>query len=229
MGQKVNPTGFRTGINNLWHTEGQCYGKDFRNSKILYRKLLPTTNYLNQLFESKKLIKGKIRSKIKDNKCYYNIDCFSLVPKNDSFIQIAPKFIFSSLDTEVQNYNMMSWYQNGSLLCEFIKTSLAKGLPFRKIVITLKTMFLSKKKHNTVLKTVCGTQFFEFTGLKIKYAGRFGGSRSRMANSIVFKIGSVSLQQLETYIEFHEMPLHTKQGVCSIQVWMSYRISKKTI
>ncbi|GAA2574986.1 hypothetical protein GCM10010210_57320 [Pseudonocardia hydrocarbonoxydans] len=39
-----------------------------------------------------------------------------------------------------------------------------------------------------------------------------------MSSSIVFRLGAVSLQKLETYIEFFETPLYTKQGICNLQV-----------
>lgn len=227
MGQKVNPLGFRVGVNNLWHTESQCYGKNFINSRRLYKKILPTRNNLNKLFESKMLIKGEMKSKIKDNKWQYNVEYAPLMLKNDFFSQISKKTLFTLSHIELQNYNATFWYQNGALLCEFIKFSLKKGFPFRKIVTIVNTMFSNKKHYNIVLKTVCGTQLFEFTGLKIKYVGRFGGSRSRMSSNLVFRTGAVPLQKLETYIEFYETPLYTKQGVCNLQVWMAYKASRK--
>nr|YP_010925368.1 ribosomal protein S3 [Neoporphyra dentata]WKD83574.1 ribosomal protein S3 [Neoporphyra dentata] len=225
MGQKVNPRGFRVGVNNLWCTESQCYGKNFTSAKKLHKKILLTTNYLNKLLESKMFIKGYISSRIKDNKWHYSIAYVPLIPENDVSIQITKKSLFALFNIELQNYNERLWYQNGSLLCEFIKFVLQKGLPFRKIVTIIKMMFLNKKNYSLVLKTACGTQLFEFTGLKIKYAGRFGSSRSRMSNNVIFRTGSVSLQKLGTYIEFYEMPLYTKQGVCNLQVWMAYKIS----
>lgn len=225
MGQKVNPRGFRIGVNNLWRIESQCYGKTFTNPRRLYKKMLPNANYLSKMFESKMFIKGEMFSIIKDNNCNYNIAYVSLIQNNEVPIQILKLSSSNLFNTKLQNYNAGLWYKNGSLLCAFLRENLKKGLPFRKIVTIIKTLFFNKKNYNVVLKAVCGTQFFEFTGLKIQYAGRFGSSRSRMSNKIVFRTGSVSLQKLGTYIEFYEMPLHTKQGVCNLRVWMAYRTS----
>lgn len=224
MGQKVNPKGFRIGVNNLWAVESQCYGKNFTNTKNLYKKSLFTENYLRKLFVSNEFIKGDTNLKIWDNMWQYDIEYAPLISKNNSSIQAFKKPLFHLSNIELQNYNATLWYQNGSLLCEFIKCSLKKGLPFRKIVTMIKVLFSSEKSYNIVLKTVCGTQLYEFTGLKIEYAGRFGGSRSRMANKISFRIGAVSLQKLETHVEFYEVPLYTKQGICNLQVWMAYKI-----
>lgn len=219
MGQKVNPRGFRIGINNLWRTESQCYGKNFSNPKRIYKKVLTTTNYLNHYLESETLIKGEIILKISDNRWQYNVQYAPLLPKKAFSTHMSKIF-----DIELKKYNTTLWYQNGLILCEFIKLSLKKGLAFRKIVNILKTLVSNKEHQKIVLKTSSGIQFFEFTGIKIKYAGRFGGSRSRMSNSIVFRLGAVSLQKLETHIEFYETPLFTKQGVCNLQVWMAYKI-----
>nr|QKZ95168.1 ribosomal protein S3 [Pyropia pulchra] len=222
--KKVNPIGFRTGVNGLWRTESQCYGKNFTNPKRLYKKILPSTNNMHTLLESKFFLKGETQSKIKDNKWQYYMQYVPLLPQNSLDIQVD-NFLSSSMSSiEIKTYNATFWYQNGALICAFIKCALKKGIAFRKIVSTMKMLFSNKNKHKVVLKTVCGIQAFEFTGIKIKYVGRFGGSRSRMSNSIVFRIGAVSLQKLNTYIEFYESPLYTKQGVCNLQVWMAYKI-----
>nr|YP_009159741.1 ribosomal protein S3 [Pyropia nitida]AKQ53247.1 ribosomal protein S3 [Pyropia nitida] len=223
MGQKVNPIAFRIGINNLWRTESQCYGKSFINSKRLYKKVLPTTNYLNQLFKSKMFIRGEIQSKIKDNKWQYSVQYVPLLSQNSLDIQVDKKVLPSMFNIELLQYNTTLWYRNGALICELINLSLKKGIAFRKIVNTIKMLFLNKNKHKLVLKTVSGQQLFEFIGIKIKYVGRFGGSRSRMSNNIVFRTGAVPLQKLNTHIEFYEIPLYTKQGVCNLQVWMAYK------
>lgn len=224
MGQKVNPKGFRIGLSNLWHTESQCYGKNFINQKKIYKQVLSTTNHLNLHLESEKLIKGDIYSKINDNRWQYNVQYVPLLPKKDPCIPQSKKLTSKIFSIEVQKYNATFWYQNGALLGEFIKFSLKRGLAFRKIVSIVKTLLFNTKKHKIVLKTVSGIQLYEFTGTKIKYAGRFGGSRSRMSSSIVFRLGAVSLQKLNTHIEFYETPLYTKQGICNLQVWMAYKI-----
>nr|YP_006280889.1 ribosomal protein S3 [Neopyropia yezoensis]AFH57692.1 ribosomal protein S3 [Neopyropia yezoensis]QGA30567.1 ribosomal protein S3 [Neopyropia yezoensis] len=218
MGQKVNPRGFRIGVNDLWNTESQCYGKGFKNQKQIYKKVLPATNFLNKHFESKTFIKGNTLSKINDNRWEYNVQYVPLLAKSDCLVPT-----FKMFDLDVKKYNATFWHQNGALLCGFIKSGLKKGLAFRKIINTIKILFFNKKKHKIVLKTARGIQFYEFTGIKIRYAGRFGGSRSRMSSSIVFRLGAVSLQKLETYIEFFETPLYTKQGICNLQVWMAYK------
>nr|AMN87293.1 ribosomal protein S3 [Pyropia endiviifolia] len=223
MGQKVNPIGFRIGINNLWRMESQCYGKSFINPKRLYKKLLPTTNNLNKLLESKMFLLGEIQSKIKDNKWQYSVQYVPLTSQNSLDIQACKKIVPSIFSIDLLQYNTTVWYRNGALVCEFIKLLLKKGIAFRKIVNTIKITFLNNSKFKLVLKTVRGQQLFEFIGIKIKYVGRFGGSRSRMSNSIAFRTGAVPLQKLNTYIEFHETPLYTKQGICNLQVWMAYK------
>ena len=104
MGQKVNPRGFRIGINNLWRMESQCYGKNFTNTRKLYKKTLPSTNYLNKLFESKMLTKGEVYSRILDNKWYCNVSYAPLVFVNDVSIQFPQKSLSVLLNIEVQNY-----------------------------------------------------------------------------------------------------------------------------
>nr|BED43664.1 ribosomal protein S3 [Pyropia sp. Myanmar_A]BED43688.1 ribosomal protein S3 [Pyropia sp. Myanmar_B]BED43712.1 ribosomal protein S3 [Pyropia sp. Myanmar_C] len=224
MGQKINPQGFRVGVNNLWFAENQCYGKSFKNPKNLYKKSIFATNYLNQHFESKTLAKSKPQLKIIDNKWQCNLQYTSLLPKNDFDPQILKKLISKFLIIKLQSYNTPFWYQNGALLCEFITYCLKKGFAFRKAINFLKFLFIDKKNHKIVLKTVSGIQLFEFTGLKIKYTGRFGGSRNRMSSSTTFRMGAVPLQKLETHIEFNEILLYTKQGICNLQVWMAYKI-----
>lgn len=226
MGQKVNPRGFRIGVNNLWSNENQCYGKSFKNSKRLANELYQISNFLDYHFEKTSLIKGQTETKISYNIWKYDVPYVFSFPQinppiDNLSIKIAKRF---GINTEIKKFNTIFWYQSGALVCEFIKTALLKGLPFRKITNIIQALLKKKQKHQIVLKTLAGTKTFEFTGLKIRYAGRFGGSRSRMANNVVYRLGAVSLQKLETHIEFFETPLYTKQGICNLQVWMSYKI-----
>nr|YP_010338868.1 ribosomal protein S3 [Bangia atropurpurea]UNJ18835.1 ribosomal protein S3 [Bangia atropurpurea] len=226
MGQKIKPKGFRIGLNDLWLNEGQCYGKKFKNPKRLVKETGNTSEFFKQYLESKTLVKGQINQKnFKDSLCY-NVHYTPTLPNINPYINnitIKVSRIFCKT-IYIRSYNTTLWYQNGTLLCEFIKNSLKKGIVFRKIVITIKRLLALTPPHTIVIKTLSGTKLLKYTGLKIRYAGRFGSSRSRMANSLVYLIGAVSLQKIETHIEFHESLLYTKQGICNLQVWMAYKI-----
>ena len=225
MGQKVNPKGFRIGLSNLWHDEGQCYGKSFKNPKNLLKETRNIFTFLNQYFESKKLVRGQVEQKVFNKLKKYSIQYVPILPKSTPAIcNTATKTTYAfKKNIQVRNYNATLWYQNGPLLCEFIKVSLKKGIAFRKIINTIQQLLVLKTPHKIVLKTSFGTNIMEYTGLKVRYTGRFGGSRSRMASSIVCLIGAVSLQKIETHIQFYSSSLHTKQGLCNLQVWMAYK------
>nr|YP_009132711.1 ribosomal protein S3 [Bangia fuscopurpurea]AKA66476.1 ribosomal protein S3 [Bangia fuscopurpurea] len=226
MGQKVNPRGFRIGLNDIWRGENQSYGKSFKNIKRLYKEIKNTSNFLNQYFESKNLVQGESKLKIEDNHWKYDLQYVPMFPKTiiDTYSVSKKTARIFSLDARIRSYNATFWYQNGRLLCEFIKISLKKGTAFRKITNIIDRLFAEKRSHQIVLKAVSGNKNLKFTGLKIRYAGRFGGNRSRMANSLVHRIGAISLQKVETYVEFYESPLYTKQGICNLQIWMAYKI-----
>jgi len=226
MGQKINPRGFRIGLSDLWHDEGQCYGKGFRNQKNLLKETRNISEFLNQYFDSKKLIQGQTNKKEFNKLKKYNIQYVPTLPKVTSLTHnMATKtaYVFKK-NIQVRNYNTTFWYQNGPLLGEFIKTSLKRGIAFRKIINTVQRFLDPKTPHQIVLKTLSGTKVMEYTGLKVRYIGRFGGNRSRMASSIVYRIGAVSLQKIETHIQFYTSSLHTKQGLCNIKVWMAYKV-----
>nr|YP_009048895.1 ribosomal protein S3 [Wildemania schizophylla]AID57264.1 ribosomal protein S3 [Wildemania schizophylla] len=225
MGQKVNPRGFRVGVNELWANESQCYGKNFKNPRQLEKKFKQTSTFLNQYFERKELIKGQTQSKFLCNKLTCMVQYVPFSPQIDPSLKNASKklSILCETNVKIKKFNSTFWYQNGLLVCAFVTAALKKGLPLRKIINIIQVLLDQNKKHQIVLKTCVGTKTFEFMGLKLRYAGRFGGSRSRMANSIVYRLGTVSLQKLETHIEFFEKALYTKQGLCNLQVWMSYK------
>ena len=225
MGQKVNPKGFRIGLNDTWRDENQSYGKSFKNVKRLHKEINNTSNFLNQYFKSKNLVQGESKSKIANDHWKYDLQYVPMFPKtiiDTSSVSKKAAHILG-LNIKIRSYNATFWYQNGKLLCEFIKISLKKGMAFRRIMDTIDRLFTKKKSHQIVLKALSGNKNLKFTGLKIRYAGRFGGNRSRMASNLVYRIGAVSLQKVETYVEFHESPLYTKQGICNLQIWMAYK------
>jgi len=225
MGQKIDPRGFRIGLSDLWHDESQCYGKSFKNQKNLLKETRNIFEFLNQYFESKKLIQGKTNQKVSNKIKEYNVQYVPVSPKAASLTHnmgLTAANVFKK-NIQVRNYNTTLWYQNGPLLCEFTKTSLKKGIAFRKIINTVQRLLELQTPHQIVLKTSSGTKIMEYTGLKVRYTGRFGGSRSRMASNIVYRIGAVSLQKIETHIQFYTSSLHTKQGLCNIEIWMAYK------
>lgn len=55
-------------------------------------------------------------------------------------------------------------------------------------------------------------------GFKIRLSGRFEGSKTQMAKSVEYTIGSLPLTCLNSYVEFKKKELFTKSGICGLQI-----------
>lgn len=93
----------------------------------------------------------------------------------------------------------------------------------KKISIILALLLKKKLNSKKVVFLKNGPVDLIFKGYKIKLSGRIDNQKNQMAKSIIFKEGSLTLTNLNSYIDFKNINLNTKLGVCNIKIWLFYK------
>ena len=88
--------------------------------------------------------------------------------------------------------------------------------------------YILKKKIQTKLinqinkKIICynifGPKILKLTGVKIYYKGRFGNYRNPLSQTYKILIGSIPSLKLNSYIDYTQDCVYTKQGIYGIQI-----------
>jgi ribosomal protein S3 len=60
-------------------------------------------------------------------------------------------------------------------------------------------------------------------GVKVECSGKWKQTASGRKQKLSLTIGSIKTQSLSNVMSFGFSTIHTKHGVCSIKVWLSYR------
>ncbi len=203
MGQKVNPTGFRTGIMVGWKSRWYASKQEFANLLIEDRKL---------------------RSFIKDKYRFAGIPKIEIERTRDEVKVILhaarPGIIIGRKGQEVEKLqeelqNLVGRRINikieeisrpeiqAQLVAEDIADQLAKRASFRRCM---------KRAIETTMEA--GAK-----GIKVQLAGRLGGSE--MARCEKAASGSIPLSTLRAKIDYGFTEAKTAQGHIGVQVWVN--------
>jgi small subunit ribosomal protein S3 len=203
MGQKVNPTGFRTGIMVGWKSRWYASKQEFSNLLLEDRKL-------------RKFVKEKYR--------FAGIPKIEIERTRDEVKVILhtarPGIIIGRKGQEVERLqdelqNLVGRRINikieeisrpeifAQLVAEDIADQLAKRASFRRCM---------KRAMETTMEA--GAK-----GIKIQLAGRLGGSE--MARREKSLVGSIPLSTLRAKIDYGFTEAMTPQGHIGVQVWVN--------
>lgn len=98
MAQKINPTSFRLGTNQIWDSSLQIYGKSYNFYFTNFHKFLQIKNFLYRFFNFFNFLLIQEEIKISKNKLFLKI-YYSYLPnskklKNHVFISKISNIIF---------------------------------------------------------------------------------------------------------------------------------------
>ena len=202
MGQKVNPVGFRLGINRGWDSVWYAKKKDFGN-------------YLIEDFKIREYIKknvinsgvSKVMIERTSNKCFVTIYTsrpgFVIGKKGSDIDKIKNNLSkISSTEVSLNIKEVKKPELNSYLVAENIAQQLVKRIAFRK---TMKRAIQSALRLGA-------------KGIRVCLAGRLAGNE--IARTEWLREGSVPLHTFRAVVDYAEAEALTAYGIIGVKVWI---------
>ena len=202
MGQKVNPIGFRLGINRGWDSVWYAKKKDFGNYLIEDFKI---RDYIKKNVVNSGV--SKVMIERTSNKCYVTIYTSRpgfVIGKKGADIEKIKKNIGKITDSEV-NVNIKEIKKpelNASLAAENIAQQLVKRIAYRR---AMKRCMQSAMRLNA-------------KGIKVMVSGRLAGNE--IARTEWLREGSIPAHTLRANIDYGVAEALTTYGIIGIKVWI---------
>ena len=202
MGQKVNPVGFRLGVNRGWDSVWYAKKKDFGN-------------YLIEDFKIREYIKknvinsgvSKVMIERTSNKCYVTIYTsrpgFVIGKKGSDIDKI--KNNLSKFTTNEVNLNIKEVKKpdlDAQILAEGVAQQLEKRVMFRRAM---------KRTVQSALRQSA-------KGVRIEVSGRLNGAE--IARTEWYREGRVPLHTLRADIDYGTAEALTTYGIIGVKVWV---------
>src|SRR6478735_2248100 len=202
MGQKVNPTGLRLGINRTWDSRwfasrgeyGRLLHEDIRIRKSLMADL-------KQAAVSKIVIE---RPHKKARVTIHSARPGIVIGKKGADIEKLRKKVSAMTDSEV-HINIVEVRKpeiDANLVAQSIAQQLERRVAFRR----------------AMKRAVQSAMRLGADGIRIACGGRLGGAG--IARSESYREGRVPLHTLRANIDYAEAQAHTSYGVCGVKVWV---------
>jgi len=202
MGQKVNPTGIRLGINKTWSS--RWFSKS--NYKKLLHEDLNIKKYVEEKLKSASISKITIaRAAKKLRLTIYSSRPGIIIGKKGADIENLKKMLtqMSNLEVFLDIKEVRKPEVEAKLVAENIATQLEKRISFRR----------------AMKKAVQSSMRLGAKGVKIVCSGRLGGAE--IARTEKFAEGSVPLHTLRSDIDYATAEAETTYGICGIKVWIN--------
>jgi small subunit ribosomal protein S3 len=203
MGQKVRPTGFRTGIMVDWLSQWYANKQDFS-------ELLVEDQKIRKFVKKKYPRAGVARIKIERTREKVTLHIFSakvgaIIGKKGAEIEKLTHQLetLTRRKIEVKTFEVARPETDPQLVAEDIAEQLEKRASFRR---TLKRSLDMAMENGA-------------KGVKVQLAGRLGGSE--MARCELGMLGSIPLSTLRAKVEYGFAEASTAQGNIGIKVWVN--------
>jgi small subunit ribosomal protein S3 len=204
MGQKINPTGLRLGINRTWDSrwfanKGE-YGKLLHEDMKIRRSLMDSSE-LKQAAISKIVIE---RPHKKARVTIHSARPGIVIGKKGADIEKLRKRVGAMTDSEV-HINIVEVRKpetDAALVAASIAQQLERRVAFRRAM---------KRAVQSAMRL--GAE-----GIKITCAGRLGGAE--IARTEWYREGRVPLHTLRADVDYGVATAHTAYGTCGVKVWI---------
>jgi small subunit ribosomal protein S3 len=210
MGQKINPTGFRTGVQKDWKSHWFASPQN-------YRRLLAQDLKIRRALMKKLQRAGITNVEIERSLKSLTIRIFVSRPgvvigKGGSGITELKKYLLQLLDIkpddprapridlpieEVKNPNL-----NAHAVATRISDQLKRRMPHRRVV------------HRTISQVMAAGA----AGIKVVLAGRIAGAE--ISRTEKYSQGSIPTQTIRADIDFAQVPSLTRSGYIGVKVWI---------
>jgi small subunit ribosomal protein S3 len=203
MGQKVRPTGFRTGIMTDWLSHWYASKQDFSELLVEDQKIRA---YVKRRYGGSGISKIRIdRTREKVTIYVYSARVGMIIGKKGQEIDKLTKDLedLTHRHIEVKTMEINRPEIDAQLVAEDIAEQLAKRSSFRR----------------TMKRAIDTTMEAGVKGVRIQMAGRLGGAE--MARTESGMAGSIPLSTLRARIEYGFAEAKTAQGHIGIKVWIN--------
>jgi small subunit ribosomal protein S3 len=203
MGQKVRPTGFRTGIMTDWLSHWYASKQDFAELLVEDRKL---REYIKRRYRRSGVSKIKIeRTREKVVVYIHSARVGMIIGKKGQEVDLLTKDLedLAHRHIEVKTVEVNRPEVDPQLVAEDIADQLEKRSSFRR----------------TMKRAIDQTMEAGAKGVKIQMSGRLGGSE--MARQESNMAGSIPLSTLRARVEYGFAEASTAQGNIGIKVWIN--------
>ena len=203
MGQKVRPTGFRTGIMTDWLSHWYASKQDFAELLVEDQKL---RRYIKRRYARSGISKIKIeRTREKVVVYIYSARVGMIIGKKGQEVDQLTKDLedLAHRHIEVKTMEVNRPEVDPQLVAEDIAEQLEKRASFRR----------------TMKRSIDQTMEAGAKGVRIQLSGRLGGSE--MARQESNMAGSIPLSTLRARVEYGFAEAATAQGHIGIKVWIN--------
>jgi small subunit ribosomal protein S3 len=203
MGQKVRPTGFRTGIMLDWLSHWYANKQDFAELLVEDRKI---RDYIKKRYGRSGISKIKIeRTREKVVVYIYSARVGMIIGKKGQEVDKLTKELedLAHRHIEIKTMEVQRPEVDAQLVSEDIAEQLEKRASFRR----------------TMKRAIDQTMEAGAKGVRIQLSGRLGGAE--MARRESGMAGSIPLSTLRAKIEYGFSEAKTAQGHIGIKVWVN--------
>src|SRR5689334_7811341 len=203
MGQKVRPTGFRTGIMVDWQSTWYASKHDFAELLVEDQKI---RKYVKRRYGGSGISKIRIqRTREKVTVFIHSARVGMIIGKKGQEVDKLTKDLedLCHRHIEVKTMEVNRPELDPQLVAQDIAAQLEKRASFRR----------------TMKRAIDTTMEGGAKGVRIQMAGRLGGSE--MARTESAMAGSIPLSTLRARVEFGFTEAHTAQGHIGVKVWIN--------
>ena len=208
MGQKVNPNGFRLGVNRTWSS--RWFSKS-NYAKFLHQDL-EIKSYVEKKLKNASISKINIeRAAKKIRISIYSSRPGIIIGKKGADIEDLKNKLtkLSNLEVFLDIKEIRKPEVEAKLVAENIATQLEKRVSFRR----------------AMKKSVQSSMRLGAKGVKVLCSGRLGGAE--IARNEKYNEGSVPLHTLRSDIDYATAEAETTYGIVGIKVWINKGIILK--
>ena len=208
MGQKVNPNGFRLGVNRTWSS--RWFSKS-NYAKFLHQDL-EIKSYVEKKLKNASIAKINIERAAKKLRIsIYSSRPGIIIGKKGADIEdLKTKLTkLSNLEVFLDIKEIRKPEVEAKLVAENIATQLEKRVSFRR----------------AMKKSVQSSMRLGAKGVKVLCSGRLGGAE--IARNEKYNEGSVPLHTLRSDIDYATAEAETTYGIVGIKVWINKGIILK--
>ncbi len=207
MGQKVDPRGFRIGINKTWSSRwysNKGYGANLEKDTLIREYVL--TNFKHAAISSVDIERSvaKLRMIIRTNRPGV------IIGRGGKGLeelrqQLERKFLFKEkLQVQIDIIEVRSIEEDAQLLANDAAFQIEKRVAFRRVM----KMMLDKVMQNR-----------NVFGIKIQLSGRLGGAE--MSRVEWLSKGNIPLHTLRANIDYAPATARTTYGAIGVKVWLN--------
>lgn len=202
MGQKINPIGFRLGINRTW--DSRWFADNAEYGQLLHEDLKIRTYLMNEL---KQAGIAKVVIERPHKKCRVTIHAARpgvIIGRKGADIETLRKKLANFTDSEL-HLNIVEVRKpelDAQLVAESIAQQLERRVSFRR----------------AMKRAVQNAMRMGALGIRVNVAGRLGGAE--IARTEWYREGRVPLHTLRADIDYALSEAETPYGIIGVKVWI---------